>query len=818
MKLNTPTALRDKTHEGAPIRRISPLDELKRFAACALMWEDSFYESGQASAERIKAILPSVSAVDIAALAIDARERMYLRHVPLFLVRELARRKGTGTYVAETLERVIQRADELSEFLAMYWRDKREPLSKGVKRGLAAAFQKFSPYQLAKYHRDGAIRLRDVLFMVHAKPKDEAQAETWRQLVDGTLPSPDTWEVALSRGDDKEATWERLLRENQLGGLATLRNLRNMTEAQVDDALIRERLSRGTPRTLPWQYIAAAKHAPRFEPEIEQAMLSSLQGVDPLPGVTAILVDVSGSMDDAMSGKSEMTRMDAAAGLAILLREKCHTVHAGTFSNHYAEVPARRGFALRDAIVASQPHYGTLLFRAMQMQRNKIGEVDRLIIITDGQSADGIAHPYGKMNYLLNIAAYQNGVGYDGDKWTVINGFSERVVDFIAEHERLLAAPPESATLQPCQIARRDLQVHDVAQVPVRRVGGGVPVGPLNHPDLCATVPGESPEGAAKVMRRNLEPDGPGPLRHTDPQGVRVNVALQDELVTLHPLQRPQDRSALDPRRLEPVVDRLVAVCRHRYEPPLLPLPGDVPQHNPPANLLDLFDLHGASLLDPEPTSKHQPQGGAVPLTDERISRGSLQNPQGLIEIEPSPQSQGLHPATLDLLAVIGVRLVHPAVRGSFGHESLDRGERKVDSARRKFSRQQPVPVRHDGRPREAVNGLDLLEPGEELPQGSGVHVLRVVTDARQDGGDQGVEVAPGGDGVHDWASRSAFLRRRASPLAMPPLRPRSLRCSGVIASALILPVRTKNSRTAFGRDCMAAFLVIELGPCLWYK
>jgi hypothetical protein len=148
---------------------------------------------------------------------------MQLRHAPLFLVRELARRKGAGTLVAETLEHVIQRADELGEFAALYWKETKQPLSAGVKRGLARAFTKFDAYQLAKYDREAAVKLRDVLFLCHAKPKDEAQAALWKKLVENTLESPDTWEVALSAGKDKRENFERLLREGELGGLAVLR-------------------------------------------------------------------------------------------------------------------------------------------------------------------------------------------------------------------------------------------------------------------------------------------------------------------------------------------------------------------------------------------------------------------------------------------------------------------------------------------------------------------------------------------------------------------------------------------------------------------
>src|SRR5262249_30647604 len=253
---------------------------------------------------------------DVAALACEARDKMHLRHVPLFLTRELARRKGAGPLVAETLERVIQRADELGEFVALYWNGKRQPLSAGVKRGVAKAFTKFDAYELAKYNRDNRVKLRDVLFLCHAKPKNAEQAETWKKLVENTLESPDTWEVALSAGKDKRETWERLLREGKVGGMAVLRNLRLMLGAGVAPKLVAERLERGIARALPFRFVTAARHAPKLEQAIEKAMLKGIAGLEKLPGVTGLLVDVSGSMNYKLAKRGETTRMDAAAGLA----------------------------------------------------------------------------------------------------------------------------------------------------------------------------------------------------------------------------------------------------------------------------------------------------------------------------------------------------------------------------------------------------------------------------------------------------------------------------------------------------------------------
>jgi len=430
-----------RTHEGAVAQQVDPRRELRRSVLTCLLWEDSFYEQGNDVAKRIAELVARNKPEDVAALACEARSKMHLRHVPLFLTRELARQKGAGSLVADTLERVIERADELAEFVALYWKTRREPLSAGVKRGLAKAFTKFDAYELAKYNRGGRVKLRDVLFLCHAKPENAEQAETWKKLVENTLESPDTWEVALSAGKDKRETWVRLLEEGKVSGIAVLRNLRLMLAAGVPPKLVAERLERGIARALPFRFVTAARHAPKLEEAIERAMLKGLAGFETLPGVTGLVVDVSGSMDAPIAREGESSRIDAAAGLAILLREKAEGVSIATFSDACVAIPPRRGFALRDAIVKSQAHSGTYLKRALGalQEWKEWSDVDRLVVITDEQSHDGILPAWTKHAYVVNVAPYQRGISY-GNGWSHIDGWSDRVLDYIAETEREAAA------------------------------------------------------------------------------------------------------------------------------------------------------------------------------------------------------------------------------------------------------------------------------------------------------------------------------------------------------------------------------------------
>lgn len=421
-----------KTHEGGPAVRITPEKELRRSVLSCLLWESEFYESGEAIADRIEALAAKVSPEFLSALAIEARHSFHLRHVPLLLICCLVK-KG-GEHVDNTIYHVVSRVDELAELLAVYWRRGKQPVPRQMRTGLQHAFAKFDEYQFAKYDRDGAVRLRDVLRIARPKPANEEQSALFQRIKNRQLATPDTWEVALTRGGDKKETFERLIHEGKLGYLALLRNLRNMLQSGVDEAIVREAIlaRRGAGNVLPFRYVAAARAAPRFEPALDQALLASIADATPLAGRTAVLVDVSASMDHKLSAKSDLTRADAAATLASVLPGDTLPF---SFSYEIVECPPRKGMAGIDAILKSQIHGGTYLGAAIQALNTRPVKTDRLIVITDEQSADRVpAYAHGR-GYMINVASYQNGVGYR-DGWVHIDGFSEGVIRYIIEHEK----------------------------------------------------------------------------------------------------------------------------------------------------------------------------------------------------------------------------------------------------------------------------------------------------------------------------------------------------------------------------------------------
>lgn len=428
-----------KTHEGGLAARLTPEQQLRRTVASCFLWEDEFYEDGQTIADRIRTLSDYVPVNTLAELAIEARESFKLRHAPLWLLVQLIRRGPGTSLVSETIGRVIQRADELTELLSLYWKmnptptgKRKAPLSAQLKKGLALAIPKFDEYRLAKYDRANEVRLRDVMFLTHPKAKSADQEAVFKRLAENGLKTPDTWEVALSGGADKKETFERLIKEGNLGYLALLRNLRGMVEAKVDHNLIKQAIlaRKGADRVLPFRFTAAARFVPMFEPELDMALIAGLQDLPRIQGETAILVDVSGSMMAKLSGKSDMSRMDAAATLASIFPGRARIF---SFSYQLVEVPQRPGMAGIQAIINSQQHGGTQMAMAIEAVK-RLGSFDRMIVISDEQTSDIVGAPAGR-GYMINVASARNGVGY-GD-WTRIDGFSENVLRFIREIEAL---------------------------------------------------------------------------------------------------------------------------------------------------------------------------------------------------------------------------------------------------------------------------------------------------------------------------------------------------------------------------------------------
>ena len=426
---------------------------LRRAVLANLLWEDVAYMDGMKVAEEIQRLIPLCPAIDVYNIALEARTMQKLRHTPLFIAVEMCKYPEHKMFVQDLLPQIITRADMLTDFLAIYWKDGKKPIANQAKKGLAKAFHNFNEYKFAKYDRDAAIKLRDVMFLCRPKPENQYEQDLFKKVADRTLATPETWEVLLSTGKDKKESWTKLITEGKIGGLAMLRNIANMRRANVDKKVINEGLEKlKSSMLMPLDFLKAFRMNPEFGRQIEDAMINSYSNLPKLKGKTLFIVDVSGSMGARMSEKSDFTRYDAACAMAMLAANQCEDYEiVCTAGNDYAHTGAhehipypQKGFGIFEQIREANRNigYGGIFTRqCLEWCSGKFKgqKFDRIIVFSDSQDCDfperRTPKPFGTYNYICDISAHTKGVNYRGTWDAEISGFSEHFITFIAATE-----------------------------------------------------------------------------------------------------------------------------------------------------------------------------------------------------------------------------------------------------------------------------------------------------------------------------------------------------------------------------------------------
>lgn len=471
-------------HEGEKAFVLTPQLELYTAVATAAL-SDQFYEKATDKLQRLRMLIAKNDAEFVAKLAVYTREQMYLRSVPLVLTVELAKLASGNSIISKLTNRVVQRADEITELLAYYAlanerKDikKLNKLSKQLQKGLADAFNKFDEYQFAKYNRDAEVKLKDALFLVHPKAKDEAQQVLFDKIVKDELKAPYTWEVELSvlgqqKFDSTElkqaafrAKWEELIFSGKMGYMATLRNLRNILEADVSNGALNkvcEYLSDAkavaNSRQLPFRFLSAYRELKQLSngrtgkvlEALEEAVLQSAANISGYDENTKVVIaaDVSGSMQKAISAKSKVQNYDIGLMLAMLLQSRCENVITGMFGDKWKVISVAKKnilsnvdeFHRREGEVGYATN-GYLVVKDL-LKRNKV--VDKVMLFTDcqlwnNQGSEHIADlwkQYKKMApgaklYLFDLAGYgQAPLNVQRDDVYLVAGWSDKIFDVL---------------------------------------------------------------------------------------------------------------------------------------------------------------------------------------------------------------------------------------------------------------------------------------------------------------------------------------------------------------------------------------------------
>lgn len=431
--------------------------ELFMLACASAVGEDTFYESAKARDERLIGLIAQVTREDadwMRRFVPYLRRDLYIRSASIVLACEYV--KAGGPFGAAVIDAAIARADEPAEVIAYWHAAYGRRIPKPVKRGVARALRRVLNEQSAiKYDADAAMRMGDVIELVHAKPRAEWQSALYRYLIDRrhNRPSPRGLEslpmvrkaLSLSTMDKNElrallrdpealaeagTTWERLSGMigpmdaaaweaiiPSMGYFALLRNLRNFDQAGISQtarAMVRERLADPDAvrkaKVLPLRFLSAWKNVAGMEwgPALEAGINNALANVPALPGSTLIMVDCSISMQDTVFGRrSTLSRCEAAGvfGSALALRAEKPYLVAYDTSNKPVRV-ATGGSVLRLAEQfkpgGSTDTWGCTL-RAYSGQ-------DRIIILTDEQANWSRASDasFGDVPiYTFNLAGYK---------------------------------------------------------------------------------------------------------------------------------------------------------------------------------------------------------------------------------------------------------------------------------------------------------------------------------------------------------------------------------------------------------------------------
>ena len=453
-KFNSPVSTKTVNKEGHVAYSMQDKPKLVTQVLTSFFNESKFYGD---NSKEMKQLIPSVIKQDpefVSKLAVFARREFNMRSVAHVLTGFLANVPEGKPYIRQTVEGVTLRGDDATEILSFYLSEFGKPIPNGLRRALKAVFTGFDAYTLAKYKGEGhAVKMRDILRICRPHPETAQQSVMWKQLLDGTLPTPLTWESELSANGNNKETWEKLIDSGKVGYMALLRNLRNIVNAKPDnmqvvlDKIADPEAVRHS-KQLPFRFLSAYKNMPAGSGSkpidaLEDAADASIANLPHLPGKTVIAVDISGSMSSKVSAKSEVLCCEIGMMLGLIANRICDDAVFYEFNHQLYEVPISKRNALLYACTnESKASGGTdmdLPFRGM-IENHIVA--DRIIIISDNmcnyglRTTQSIANKYREaVNPNLWIHAIDlQGYGtqqFSGKRTNIIAGWSEKVFDFI---------------------------------------------------------------------------------------------------------------------------------------------------------------------------------------------------------------------------------------------------------------------------------------------------------------------------------------------------------------------------------------------------
>jgi 60 kDa SS-A/Ro ribonucleoprotein len=436
--------------------------------------QDQFYRSADDTFADVARLMGQVDPLFAAKAVIYARTQFGMRSISHVLAVELATGTSGQPWAKAFYDKVVLRPDDMIEIVARYQALGGKHLTNAMKKGFAAAFDRFDGYQLAKYKgANKAVKLVDLVNMVHPVPTHR-NAAALAKLVRDELKSEGTWEAKLTqagqkaehedaKAEMKAAAWAELLAEGKLGYFALLRNLRNIAEQApelVGEAtkLLTDRKRIKQSMVLPFRFLTAQDAIMQANVQDKRALLRalntaleiSLDNVPTFEGKTLVVLDDSGSMTSGMGKHGFGAPIRIGAVFAAILYKK-NDADLMRFSDDAAYVRYHfddTATSIAERLVQNARAAGTNFDAIFETAK---GKYKRIVILSDmqgwmgrGAPTDAFAKYKARTGARPLIYSFDlNGYGslqFPERGVFALAGFSEKVFDLMA----LLESDPKA--------------------------------------------------------------------------------------------------------------------------------------------------------------------------------------------------------------------------------------------------------------------------------------------------------------------------------------------------------------------------------------
>jgi len=361
-----------RTYEGAEAFSYEDARNELISAVATTFLDDKYYESGQGRMDRVRALIKAIADDKhyrfLWNLVSYTRDQWNLRSIShllageYLLIPELRTWKDDGKYALMIdpayilADKVFIRPDDVAKTFG-YWMinnpakaNSKQKMPRVLRRAVNIWFNKMTRFQASKYQARLAgkqITLKKLLKMTHPKPKDKAQNELFKQILEETLVGDANWTKDITSVLVDEETGEKLTAKQKwektipkMAYFALLNNLAAFDRAGVDPSLVLPTLVNPKAvqksRVLPFRFFTALAMVPTVYKEALRTAVDHSFNAFKLPlGRYLIAVDGSGSM----SGEP----IEKAAQFGSILVNKAkqsgsHVVDLVMFSSQLQEI------------------------------------------------------------------------------------------------------------------------------------------------------------------------------------------------------------------------------------------------------------------------------------------------------------------------------------------------------------------------------------------------------------------------------------------------------------------------------------------------